>query len=119
MKNLRDGIDAKFPPLPTSRKGVITKTEKIDGSPMIYRVEDDAIFEAPSNPAKAFLLQKLVFDEGQGFESGPVMFRIAYYMIANRPRIKGKWAYGQFAAMMTPAELKVIVRRMEEKGWLE
>jgi hypothetical protein len=118
MKNLPNRKNAKFPPLPTSRRGVITETKKIDGSPMVYRVEDDAIFEAPSNPAKAFLLQKLAFDEGQGFENGPVMFRIGYYMIAHEPRMRGKWAWGQSAAMMTPLELKIIAKEMEERGWL-
>jgi hypothetical protein len=65
------------------------------------------------------LLQKLAFDEGRGFENGPIMYRIAYYMIGHKPRMKGKWAYGQFAAMMTGAELKVIVKEMEEKGWMD
>ncbi|HVF70032.1 MAG TPA: hypothetical protein VM940_00305 [Chthoniobacterales bacterium] len=118
MKNLPNGKSA-YPPLPASRRGRITRTEKIDGSPLIYRVEDQAIFEAPSNPAKAFLIQKLALDEGQGFENGPVMFRIGYYMIAHRPRVKGKWAWGQFAPMMTAEELQLIVRKMKAMGWMD
>lgn len=111
-------ITTAVPPLPPSRKGAITRTERIDGSPLVYRVEDEDIFIAPSNPRKAFLLHKLGVDDGNGVENGSVMFRIGYYMIAHKPRVKGKWAWGQFAPMMTPEELDLIVRRLREKGWL-
>jgi hypothetical protein len=46
------------------------------------------------------------------------MFRIGYYMIAHKPRVRGKWAWGQSAAMMTPEELQLIVTQMQGKGWL-
>ena len=79
---------------------------------MIYTVEDEVVFEAPSTPGKAFCLQKLRFEDGRD------EFRICYYMIARKPRMKGKWAYGQFAPMMTPKELQLIFEKAKEKGWL-
>jgi hypothetical protein len=99
------------PPLPR-RIGKSTRTRRIDGSPLNYSVEDEVSFVAPSNPGKAFYLQKLVFDDGR------IEFRICYYMIAHRPRMKGKWAFGQFAPMMTPEELKLLFDKAQEKGWL-
>lgn len=65
-------------PLPPSRIGKITRRNKIDGSPLVYRVEDDDCFVAPSNPGKAFLLQKLRFDDGDGLDNGHCEFRVSY-----------------------------------------
>jgi len=106
-------------PLPPSRVGKVTETTNIDGTPFVYEVEEQEIFVAPSNPQKAFLLQKLIVQQGGGVEPGAIVFRIGYYTIAHKPRARGKWAWGQFAAMMTPVELKIIFKKMEEKGWLE
>ncbi|HEX8675474.1 MAG TPA: hypothetical protein VF710_26505, partial [Longimicrobium sp.] len=99
------------PPLP-SRLGKVTQRKAIDGSPLIYEVEDEEVFVAPSNPGKAFCLQKLRFSDGRS------EFRICYYMIAHKPRMKGKWAFGQFAPMMTPDELEMIVAIVRRKGWI-
>jgi len=106
------------PPLPGSRVGQRTETTNIDGTPFIYRVDEQEIFIAPSNPKKAFLLQKLIVECGGGVPSGSAMFRIGYYMIGHKPGARGKWAWGQFAAMMTPEELSLIVTKMREKGWV-
>lgn len=106
-------------PLPPSRVGKVTETTNIDGTPFVYKVEEQEILVAPSNPQKAFLLQKLIVQRGGGVEPSSVLLRIGYYIIAHKPRTRGKWAWGQFAAMMTPVELKIIVKKMEEKGWLE
>lgn len=99
------------PPLP-SRLGKKTETKSIDGSPLIYVVEDEQVFEAPSNPNKAFCLQKLCFSDGR------IEYRLCYYMIAHKPRMKGKWAYGQFAPMMTAEDMQLIFEKAKAKGWL-
>ena len=99
------------PPLPT-RLNKPTKTKRIDGSPLNYFVEDEFCFVAPSNAEKAFYFQKLRFDDGT------IEYRICYYMIAHKPRMKGKWAFGQFAPMMTAEELKLLFDGAREKGWV-
>ncbi len=85
---------------------------------MVYRVEDEDFFIAPSNPSKAFRLQQLRFDDGGGFEGGHTEYRVCYYMIAHRPRMKGKWAFGQYAPLMTREELSLIVSKLRAKGWI-
>jgi hypothetical protein len=98
--------------LPKSRIGKKTYRKKIDGSPLVYEVIDEEIFQAPSNERKAFCLQKLRLEDGQE------IFRIAYYMIAEKPRMRGKWAYGQFAPMMTKEEMEIIFEKITAKGWM-
>ena len=79
---------------------------------MVYTFEDEEVFVAPSNEKKAFCFQKLRFDDGRE------EYRICYYMIAHKPRMKGKWAFGQFAPMMRAEELKLIFEKAKAKGWL-
>ncbi len=100
-------------PLPSSRVGKTTRRKKIDGSPMVYTVEDEEVFVALLNKKKAFSIQKLRFDDGRE------EYRICYYMIAHKPRMKGKWAFGQYAPMMSAQELKLIFEKAKSKGWLK
>jgi hypothetical protein len=98
--------------LPKSRIGRKSKRTTIDGKPLIYEVIGDEIFLAPSNARKVFVLQKLKFDDGRE------ELRIAYYMIAEKSRMIGKWAFGQFAPMMTKEEMKIIFEKAKNKGWI-
>lgn len=99
------------PPLP-KRLGKKTETTGIDGSPLVYTVIDEEVFLAKSNPSKAFCLHK--FRHSDGREG----LRIGYYMIAHKPRMKGKWAWGQFAPMMTKEEMSEIFDTIKKKGWI-
>ncbi|MFA4836070.1 MAG: hypothetical protein WC749_08400 [Dehalococcoidia bacterium] len=99
--------------LPKSRIGLTTTRKTIDGKPLVYTVIDEDIFLAPSNKRKAFCLHRLRFEDGRE------EFRIAYYMISEKPRMRGKWAYGQSAPMMTKEELILIFERARGKGWLK
>jgi hypothetical protein len=99
------------PPLP-SRLGKVSSRKNISGHPMVYTVVDEDVFIAPSNPDKAFAIHKLRFSDVRE------EFRIGYYMIAERPRAKGKWAWGQYAPMMTKEDMAAILSHMKAKGWI-
>jgi hypothetical protein len=99
------------PPLPT-RLGKISTRKNIQGLPMVYTVVDEDVFIAASNPNKAFAIHNLKFTDGRE------EFRIGYYMIARRPRAKGKWAWGQYAPMMTKEDMALIFGRVKAKGWM-
>jgi hypothetical protein len=99
------------PPLP-SRIGKTSTRKRIDGTPLVYTVEDEVTVRSTSNPGKAFFFQKLRFDDGQ------VEYRLCYYMIAHKPRTRGKWAFGQFAPMMTAEEMRLLFAAALAKGWL-
>jgi len=99
------------PPLP-SRLNKTTKTKNIDGNPFEFKIVEEEIFPAPSNSRKAFCLHKI------RHASGKEEFRIGYYMISQRPRMKGKWAWGQYAPIMTAEEMRMIFERAKAKGWI-
>ena len=108
-----------IPELPLPRIGKETRRKKIDGSPLVFVVKQQEVFHAPSNPLKAYLLQKLRMDDGTGYENGHDEFRIAYYMIGHKGRARGRWAFGQFAPIMTPEDLAEIIARMRALGWMQ
>jgi len=99
------------PPLP-KRLGKKTERVGIDGSPLTYTVVDEEVFLAKSNLNKAFCIHKLRHTDGRE------EFRIGYYMIAHKPRMKGKWAWGQFAPIMTKEEMNEIFGILKAKEWL-
>lgn len=59
-----------IPPLPSPRIGQETDTRRIDGSRLHFVVRDGVCLQAPSNPFKAFLVQKIQIDDGEGLENG-------------------------------------------------
>jgi len=95
------------PPFPT-RLGKKTKLKDIGGHEKSYEVIAEDVFAAQSNPEKAFAVHKLKWNDGRE------EFRIGYFTTAHRPRTKGKWAWGQFAPMMTEAEMTEIFQRAEK-----
>ena len=99
------------PPFP-SRIGKRSERKRIDGSPLVYTVEDEVTIPSITTSGKAFLLQKLRFEDDR------VEFRLCYYMIAHKPRARGKWAFRQFAPMMTAEEMRLIFNAAQEKGWM-
>jgi hypothetical protein len=98
-------------PLP-KRLGKKTKTKKIDGTPLIYTIIDEEVFLAKSSTKKAFCLHKLRHEDGKE------EFRIGYYMIAHKPRMRGRWAWGQYAPMMTKEEMAEIFDKLKTKRWI-
>jgi hypothetical protein len=44
--------------------------------------------------------------------------RLCYYMIAHRPRMKGKWAFGQFAPMIRQEDFQFLIEEARKRGWV-
>ncbi len=100
-------------PTPPSRVGKTTRRKYINGEPMTYTVLDEIVHIPPSNPGKAIYLQMLQFED-----DGRKEMRLCYYMIGHRPRGRGKWLYGQFAAMVRREDFDQIMSKAREKGWI-
>jgi len=101
-----------YPALPSSI-GKRRHFKDIDGKPQSFVVRDEIVRIQSDNPGKAIYLQYLDFDEPKRSE-----LRLGYYMIAKRPRMAGKWAWGQSAAMLPIADFEAIVREAKKRGWL-
>ena len=51
-------------------------------------------------------------------DDGRKEMRLCYYMIGHRLRGRGKWLYGQFAAMIRREDFDKIMSKAREKGWI-
>jgi hypothetical protein len=100
------------PPLP-SNIGKTKPLTYIDGSTTTYTVLDEIRRIPLSNPGKALYLQVLQFADDDRKE-----MRLCYYMIAHRPRMKGKWVFGQFAPMIREEDFRYLIAEAQKRGWV-
>ncbi len=66
---------------------------------------------------KIILLQKLRFEDDRS-EFASIEFRIGYYIIGKKPKMRGKWVWGQFALMIRPDDFKALIDKARAKGWI-
>lgn len=95
------------PPLPKSSRKTRRLTT-IDGEERSYKIVDEEVFLASSDSSKAFAIHKLEYDDGSE------EFRIGYFMIGRKPRMRGKWAWAQYAPMMTEKEMEEVFERAQK-----
>lgn len=102
----------RFPPLRSNvgRKGSITD---IEGRKQSFTVVDEVRRRQSTDPEKTICLQRLRFDR-----DGRTELRLCYYIIGKKPRMAGKWVFGQFATMMPAEDFQAIVSRAEEEDWI-
>lgn len=70
-------------------------------------------FAAGTSEGKLLCLQLLRFEE-----TGMEELRLGYYIIGKKPRMLGKWVWGQFATMMPIEDFRALVDKARDKGWL-
>jgi len=100
------------PPFPNkiNTKGQLTD---IDGVQKTFTIVDEIIHPQSSNPQKLIILQKIQFDDSLKIE-----FRLAYYIIGKKPKMAGKWVFGQYATFMPIEDFQFIMNAAKQKGWL-
>lgn len=96
-----------LPELP-SHKGQTKVWKDIEGKEVSFSIEDEIVQQEKGYPEKAIYLQKL------RRKNGEIMFRFCYFMIGVKPKGKGKWTYGQGALVISPEDLKAILKKAEK-----
>lgn len=100
-----------LPVLP-SRKGMRGKLRlPPDGEVWQYEIIDEIRRPQSDLPTKIFCIERLKFDNGRD------EIRFCYYIIGKRPRMKGRWTWGQFAPLVPFKDFKILVREVEKRGW--
>jgi hypothetical protein len=67
--------------------------------------------QAGSDGSKVLYLQQLEFEDGH------TELRFCYYILGKKPKMLGKWVFGQFAPITPPADFYVLVAEAEKRGW--
>lgn len=100
---------SKHPKL-VSKIGGRGKLKTPSGNVHKYTIVDEVRRTQSGAPNKKICLQKVVFDDGRK------ELRLAYYIIGKKPRMKGKWVFGQYATFIPARDLRSIIRRAKRKG---
>jgi len=92
--------------------GKIAKTKDPDGT----IVEWDVIDEIRKNEydEKIFIFQRL---QRKNNDEELEMYRFGYYIIGKKPKMLGKWVWGQFAPFFTSDDFVSIMKEAKSKGW--
>ena len=97
-------------PLKFSLKGQARKIE--DGSRRFLVKNYVTIVPSNSKGDKVAILEELKFDDGSE------ELRLGYYIIGHKGRVKGRWAWGQYALFIPPKDLIKLIEKGKEKGIL-
>jgi len=98
------------PPLPSTigKKGCI---KDINGN-RFYFVVLDEVKHVSNDPNKVLYLQRIRFER-----NGEIVLRLGYYIIGQKPKMKGKWTWGsQHAPMMFTVDFKAIINQATKEG---
>lgn len=94
-------------------KGKQGQSKMPDGSVRRFTVEGEIRRAQSTEPeTKVLYLQRLRFDDGHD------ELRLGYYIIGKKPRMAGRWVWGQFAPIMPVEDFKAIVTEAQQRGWI-
>jgi hypothetical protein len=100
------------PPLPCNIGKRRTITD-IDGNKLYFTVLDEITRIQSDYPVKAIYLQRLQWED-----DGRIELRLAYYIIGKKPKMAGKWVWGQFATMIPVEDFRAIIHEATDRGWI-
>jgi len=97
----------KLPKLVIKKQG---KIKNIDGKIEKFKIVNSVDMPQKGYPEKRFILQELLF------ETGKKRIRIGYYIIGKKPKMKGKWVWGQSCPMFPEQDIKKLLEKAKSKG---
>lgn len=109
IKYLIKSTKMSLPELKIKTKG---KLINIDGKKMNFSIEKYVTLQQSNYPEKTFVLQEILFDDGNK------EIRIGYYIIGKKPRMQGKWVWGQYCPFIPKHDFEKLLDKAKEKGIL-
>jgi hypothetical protein len=64
-------------------------------------------------PHKTIVLQKIRHET-----DGRIEYRLGYYMIGVKPRMAGKWTWGQYATLIPARGFRALIKQAERRDWI-
>jgi len=101
-----------LPPLP-STVGKRGEAREPLGDVQRFVVVDEVRREQTGFPTCILVFQRIQYDDGRE------ELRLGYYIIGKKEgRTRGKWCWGQYAAMAPACDFQALVKMATEKGWI-
>lgn len=112
VQSASHAVATPYPSLPDN-VGRRTKWKNIRGELRTLTIVDEIRRVQSTALHKVICLQKVRFDD-----NGHIEYRIGYYMIGVKPRMAGRWTWGQFAILIPAKDFRWIVREAQRRGWI-
>ena len=101
-----------LPPLP-STVGKRGEAREPLGDVQRFVVVDEVRREQTGFPTCILVFQRIQYDDGRE------ELRLGYYIIGKKEgRTRGKWCWGQYAAMAPACDFQALVKMATERGWI-
>ncbi len=104
-------LKSSYPILP-STIGYPVHTKDPSGTSTEWVVIDEV--RRNEGKEKVLLLQRL-----QRKDPDQVMIRFGYYIIGKRPKMMGKWTWGQFAPFIAAEDFSAMIKEAVDRKWLD
>lgn len=102
----------KLPDLILSDTGELTD---IDRRKRKFTVVGKPVVVQQSNyHKKVFVLEKVRFEHNRKTE-----LRLGYYIIGKKPKMRGRWVWGQYCPLIPENDFRRLIRAARKKGWLD
>lgn len=95
-----------LPELKPKRSGKVTD---INGIRKGFTIDKQVELSQSDNPEKIFVLQEIVFEDGKK------EIRIGYYIIGKKPKMRGKWVWGQYCPMIPRQDFEELIKLAKKK----
>lgn len=103
-----------YPKLKSNIGSTGSRKDPVSGEKRYFTIVDEIQRQQSNAKHKTIVLQKLRFDDPD-----EIQLRLGYYIIGKRPRMEGKWTWGQYATFLPPEDFIFIYNKALNKGWLE
>ncbi len=104
-------LPIKRPKVPNNI-GKMRKIQGIHGEWIKYIIEDEIIRFQTTFKHKLISFQRIRF-----FMDNRIEYRLGYYMIGVKPRMRGKWVWGQFCLLIPEIDLVEIIKEAKKRKW--
>ena len=98
-------------PDPPNNVGKSGRAKHPDGTYFDFKVVDEIRLFQSTYPQKVIYLQRLQFDDQR------IELRLGYYVIGKKPKMAGRWVWGQFATMLPKEDFAKVISLAKEKSW--
>jgi len=102
-------MSRKYPPL-LPNIGKKARLKNIDGKYEYWTIVDE--IQESQNEEKVICLQLLEF------ENKRKELRLGYYIIGKKPRMRGRWVWGQFCTMIPQKIFRMVINKAIKRGWV-
>lgn len=82
-----------------------------DGEVLRYLIADEVREFQDGSRTKVIVLQLIQFHDQRK------EIRLGYYIIGKKPKMRGRWVWGQYAAFMPAEVFQSLVKKATNRGW--